>query len=268
MEKARDLFAISPAEIEAIEIYRGAAEVPAEFSGSTAECGVVAVWLRTGASYARVDEEPLDTELPRVRLSGSASRTRISGSLSPEPGSVVHVGAQWRVWRGLTIGPRLEYGSYQLTSETTAELTRGLGSITFRLPAGSRSLTVVAAGIEPRAVIFPQWLIRPVIAGHVQYVGRTFQVDRVIQGRKTSFWSYGWGLGGSVALEMNLNSRLAVEGGVAFDWLSLGRYATLEAVACNGQLTPGGCNGLLWDRTASDWTALSFRLGMGYAFGL
>jgi hypothetical protein len=46
--KVEDLFALRPYDIEAIEVYRGAAEVPAELSGSTAECGVVAVWLRTG----------------------------------------------------------------------------------------------------------------------------------------------------------------------------------------------------------------------------
>ncbi len=34
--------------IEGIEIYRGAAELPAEFGGSDARCGVVAVWTRRG----------------------------------------------------------------------------------------------------------------------------------------------------------------------------------------------------------------------------
>ncbi|UCC24325.1 MAG: TonB-dependent receptor [Gemmatimonadales bacterium] len=35
-------------EIEAIEVYRGAAEVPGEFSGQEARCGVVVVWTRRG----------------------------------------------------------------------------------------------------------------------------------------------------------------------------------------------------------------------------
>lgn len=34
--------------IEAIEVYRGAAELPAEYGGSDARCGVVAVWTRRG----------------------------------------------------------------------------------------------------------------------------------------------------------------------------------------------------------------------------
>jgi hypothetical protein len=35
-------------EIEAIEVYRGAAEVPGEFSGQEARCGVIVVWTRRG----------------------------------------------------------------------------------------------------------------------------------------------------------------------------------------------------------------------------
>jgi hypothetical protein len=35
-------------EIHGIEVYRGAAETPAEFGGSNARCGVIAVWTRRG----------------------------------------------------------------------------------------------------------------------------------------------------------------------------------------------------------------------------
>lgn len=35
-------------DIEAIEVYRGAAEVPGEFSGQDARCGVIVVWTRRG----------------------------------------------------------------------------------------------------------------------------------------------------------------------------------------------------------------------------
>lgn len=35
-------------DIEGIEVYRGAAEVPAEFAGSNAGCGVIALWSRRG----------------------------------------------------------------------------------------------------------------------------------------------------------------------------------------------------------------------------
>jgi hypothetical protein len=40
------LFSLKPSDIEAIELYRGAAEVPPIWSGSDSLCGVVAVWTR------------------------------------------------------------------------------------------------------------------------------------------------------------------------------------------------------------------------------
>lgn len=43
-----DLYVL-PMEVEIIEVYRGAAQVPPEYSGSDAQCGVVAVWTRRGA---------------------------------------------------------------------------------------------------------------------------------------------------------------------------------------------------------------------------
>ena len=43
------LFAeILPWNIEAVEVYRGASEVPGEFSGGNARCGVIVVWTRRG----------------------------------------------------------------------------------------------------------------------------------------------------------------------------------------------------------------------------
>lgn len=38
-------------EMEAVEVYRGAAEVPGEFAGGDARCGVVVVWSRRGRGF-------------------------------------------------------------------------------------------------------------------------------------------------------------------------------------------------------------------------
>ena len=35
-------------DIEVVEIYDGPATTPAEFSGSTSQCGVIAIWTRRG----------------------------------------------------------------------------------------------------------------------------------------------------------------------------------------------------------------------------
>jgi outer membrane cobalamin receptor len=37
---------VHPGDVEGIEIYSGPATTPAEFSGSTARCGVIAIWTR------------------------------------------------------------------------------------------------------------------------------------------------------------------------------------------------------------------------------
>jgi outer membrane receptor for ferrienterochelin and colicin len=34
--------------IEGIEVYKGAAQLPAEFGGSNSMCGVVAIWTKRG----------------------------------------------------------------------------------------------------------------------------------------------------------------------------------------------------------------------------
>jgi hypothetical protein len=39
---------INPADVEGIEIYRGAGTVPGEFGGTNARCGVIVVWTREG----------------------------------------------------------------------------------------------------------------------------------------------------------------------------------------------------------------------------
>jgi hypothetical protein len=40
---------LNTTDVEAIEIYRGSAEVPAQYGGSYAACGVAVIWTRTGA---------------------------------------------------------------------------------------------------------------------------------------------------------------------------------------------------------------------------
>jgi hypothetical protein len=39
---------VLPYEVEAVEVYKSAASVPARFGGSTAGCGVIVIWSRGG----------------------------------------------------------------------------------------------------------------------------------------------------------------------------------------------------------------------------
>ena len=46
--EARSFHANTPiADIYGIEVYRGAGEIPAEFAGSNAGCGVIVVWTKS-----------------------------------------------------------------------------------------------------------------------------------------------------------------------------------------------------------------------------
>jgi hypothetical protein len=42
-----------PVEVEGIEIYRSASEIPAAFRGRDSMCGVIAIWTRDPASIRR-----------------------------------------------------------------------------------------------------------------------------------------------------------------------------------------------------------------------
>jgi hypothetical protein len=45
----RQIPRLATQDIEAIEVYRGSAQVPAQYAGNDALCGVVLIWTRTGA---------------------------------------------------------------------------------------------------------------------------------------------------------------------------------------------------------------------------
>jgi hypothetical protein len=46
---------ISPVAIEAIEVYRGAAEIPAKFRQRETGCGLIVIWTREPPSRDRAD---------------------------------------------------------------------------------------------------------------------------------------------------------------------------------------------------------------------
>jgi hypothetical protein len=39
---------LAPGDIEGVEVYRGASEMPAEFGGSTGACGAIVIWTKSG----------------------------------------------------------------------------------------------------------------------------------------------------------------------------------------------------------------------------
>ena len=249
----KDFFAISPAEIEAIEVYRGAAEVPTEYSGSTAACGVVAVWLRTGASYFAGGDEQLAVggPTPRVRLTLGAGSYDFSGRHSPERALAVEASAYWRIDRALAVGLHLRYSAPQLPLQSAAELTEGLED-SYMIPAERHPSTMFVAGIGPRLRLFPESPIGPVLSGRLQIGQRRFRLDWLrIQDRETSFTSYGWGASASAGVEVRLTERLRALASVTREWLSFGKFARLETRS---------------RQTAADWSGTGLGFGLGYEF--
>jgi hypothetical protein len=248
--RLKDFFAISPAEIEAIEVYRGAAEVPAEYSGSTAECGVVAIWLRTGASYFSVahDQVMAGGTAPRVRLAVTAGSYRFSGRHSPERALAVDASAYWRIGRTFSVGLHMRHSAPRLPMEAAAELARGLDD-SFVIPSDRHPSTLFVAGIGPRLRLFPERIMGPVLDGRVELARRRFRLDQLRIDRDISFTSYGWGASGSAGLEVTLSDRLAAQVSITREWLSFGKYATLETRS---------------KQTAATWNGTGLRFGIGY----
>ena len=48
MFQQRELLRLPTQDVEAIEIYRGPAQVPAQYGGANASCGVIVIWTRVG----------------------------------------------------------------------------------------------------------------------------------------------------------------------------------------------------------------------------
>jgi hypothetical protein len=250
-ERLKDFFAIAPADIEAIEVYRGAAEVPAEYSGSTAECGVVAVWLRTGASYFSVGEDQVirSGSTPRVVLGVAAGSYGFSGRHSPERGIAMEASAYWRIDRALSVGLHMRHSAPRLPLQAAEELTRGLED-SFVLPTERHPSTLFMAGIGPQLRLFPDWAVGPMLSGRFLIVRRQFQLDWIrVHDRQTSFTSYGWGASGSAGLDVRLTNRLRAQASVTREWLSFGKFATLETRS---------------RQTAATWNGIGLRFGIGY----
>jgi hypothetical protein len=250
LERAWELFQFRPQDIEAVEIYRGAAEIPAEYSGSTAQCGVVAVWLRSGYETMPVGDGDLYTgPLPQVTLNAAGARYTLNGRHTPARGTAYEAAAYWRVRGGAGIGAgigvRTRYGAHELSAETARELMRG----TRIEEPGPRPLSVVMLGIEPRIVLFERRPVRPVLAGRIAVARRRFEVPnpRLPRARPAVFTSHAWGWGGAAGAELALLRGVSLEGTVSYERLHFGAYEALETRSKN---------------TASDWRTTMLRVGL------
>jgi hypothetical protein len=250
LAKVEELFALRPYDIEAIEVYRGAAEVPAEFSGSTAECGVVAVWLRTG--HERYAETAPAVSAPRVHVSLAGAHASVSGDQAPDAGMAFEAAAYWPIWRSVSLGVSVRRSGHHLALAEATRLLRSVDPAVVALPTGPEPMTLYVLGVEPRLHLLRSAPVRPVVGGRLALARRGFDLDYRDVDRSFDFTSHGWGVGGGAGIDLRVTPWLSLDATVLREWLFFGTYRALE--------TPG-------NPTAADWNATVVRVGIGYSFG-
>jgi hypothetical protein len=240
-------FGISLHLIEAIEIYRGAAQVPAEFSGTTAECGVVAVWMRRSLLGEDDYVPPLLHIRPRGHIDVGAGAVTVSGLHAPAPGAGISALMYWPVPRGIHAGVHVAASMHRLAGSTTDELTSSLPP-TYQYPPGARTLLLVVGGGEARAGIGSYAGADAMAAVRLLAARRSFSLPSSAVGHHAvPISSLGAGAGAS------LGGRRPLRGGFDFrvtldaDWLFFTPYEALERE---------------WNPTGGTWRRLSLRLGL------
>ena len=244
--RVQELFQFRPTDIEAIEIYRGAAEVPAEYSGSSAQCGVVAMWLRSGYEYE--PREAADVPLPPVRARAGVRSVmmRIEGTYAPDPAMVLEAAFAVAGTPRLTFSVHTRYGRHVLAPETVWRLTRPVPDADEQ--AGAQPMSLFAAGAEPLLVLFQVGPVRPVVAVRAQFVHRRFSLPSRGPGDSDrTYSSSGWAGGVSGGVEFDLSRRLVAEMMYGWEWSRLGAFPQLETY---------------WRRTDEEWNAALLRMGV------
>jgi hypothetical protein len=248
LDRMREVLAIGLGEIEAIEAYRGLAELPAEFSDPGTLCGAIAIWLRTG--HEHWGEGPIRPAFS-MRLQAGGGTARFSGGHAPRAAMTRTAGVHWGMSRRVAVGLGFRHGRHDMTGETTAYLTASLDPALFVRPEGSHPMRIISIGVEPRVALLSDGAVRPVVNARIAAAERTFAVDwRGLAGRQQTFTSYGWALGAGAGVELRPASRFAVEAGVSGERLMFAKYGALER----------------GDRpTAARWNVLVLRVTASYA---
>lgn len=241
LERLWEVFHFKPQDVEAVEIFRGAGQVPAEFSDITSECGVVAFWLRD--AYRSVAETgPYLGPLPRISVNVTGASSTLTGKHAPGGGVAVEVASLWDVGRGVGIGVGLRHGTHPVSADTMHALMRLATAVRMGL---------FTAAVEPRVVLLRQWRVRPVIAARLQLTRRSFDLPYDYVEGEANFVSLGWGWGAAAGAELALTRRVAIEVAATRDRLHFGEYGGLE--------TPRR-------HTATNWTVSGVRVGLATRF--
>jgi hypothetical protein len=244
LERAEEMFTLPTSLIEAVEVYRGAAEIPAAFSGTTSQCGVVAVWLRAGFDpHHGIDQRPT------LHLDVSGAYTHLAGAHAPGAGAGFEAALFWQRSPATALGLRFQRSRHHMTPQSMAELTQRLDASAYDLPSQPHPMAMTVAGLEARVQVLNRSALRGTAMARVQSGWRSFSLAHAIQGQ-SSFSSRGFGAGAGAAAELALGRRIALDAGVALDVMRFGSYPNLDRPD---------------DPTSATWRGVSLRVGLGYA---
>ncbi|TVP76683.1 MAG: hypothetical protein EA352_05330 [Gemmatimonadales bacterium] len=230
-------------QVEAIEVYRGVAALPAEFGGSSSQCGVVAVWTRRGQGPDTFGSGVTGLQYA-VRLALGASSHGLSGDAAPRHATGLDAAAHWSIRPRISLGAHLRHGQHAMSAETLSEVVEGMPALG---PVRSGPLRMTTLAVEPRVTPFPEWRIQPVLQGRLLLARRSFEMRQVGGEGSADPSSLGVGLGAGVAAAVSLPGRLGLEAGLVRDRISFEAYPDLTEASQSRWSSTGAQIRLTWD---------------------
>ena len=247
----------SVSELEAVEFYRNAIdapitmrEIPVQISFENRECQVIALWPRTGRYQLEDPPIQLPAALRLWRAYVNATAYTLSGHQAPNTGFGIELSTHNAIYRAIGLGLHVRMTRHVLPGEVTQQMSVNLSPINYVLPVGDRPMTLFMFGVEPRLTVMETDRLELMVGARLQGGGRTFSlIKNDATNSEDKHTSYGWGFGGTAALEYHMSEKFSLNAGLGIDRLSFGTFKNLE-----GDQT----------QTASTWTGSAFRFGFAY----
>lgn len=240
--RMHEVLALNLWEIEAIEVYRGVAELPAEYSDPGARCGAIGIWLRSSYDqWARRLRGEADYTM-RVQL--GAGPVSFSGRYAPATATGSEVALVWDISHRWSLGFNIRSGTSDMTPEAARHLSIALNANELQPITRPHPLRIASIAAEPRVSLLTRGSVRPVASMRLGFAERRHSVANVRRMFDQPFAAFGWVAGVGAGVEVRPARRVAIEGGVL-----------TERVVFGGDAAPAGVA----------WTATAARLRISYA---
>lgn len=235
-ENVLDVLDLRADEVEAMEVYRGVAQVPMEFSALGADCGVVAVWTRR--DFDRPPPSNGDLKY-RVRFAFGGQAGNPSGDLAPDSGPGVGASLHFSIRDRFSIGVLTGFSTHDISPGTVAEFS---DFVNFGGTLARGSIRMLSIGVEPRFEFLPDHRVQPVVRGRFVGVRRSAHLGSEADPDLGSFSSLGWGVGAGAGALVNITPTFGILATLDVDRYSFGPYQDLRI------------------ETSADWTNLGFGI--------